>query len=51
MIENLKDELYQLENKEAKGAKHRANMRQELEGKNSSKTFLKYLKYRICKMR
>ena len=27
MIENLKDELYQLENKEAKGAKHRARGR------------------------
>ena len=27
MIENLQDELYQLENKQAKGAKHRANIR------------------------
>ena len=26
MIENLKDELYQLENKQAKGAKLRANI-------------------------
>ena len=27
MIENLKDELYQLKNKQAKGAKLRANIR------------------------
>ena len=27
MIENLQDELYQLENKQAKGAKLRANIR------------------------
>ena len=41
MIENLKDELYQLENKLAKGPKVRANNRWELEGKKSSKTFFK----------
>ena len=34
MIENLQDELYQIENKQAKGAKLRANIRWELEGKN-----------------
>ena len=34
MIENLQDELYQIENKQAKGAKLRANTRWELEGKN-----------------
>ena len=32
MIENLQDELYQLENEEAKVAKLGANIRQELEG-------------------
>ena len=32
MIENLQDELYQLENKQAKGAKLRANIRLEVEG-------------------
>ena len=34
MIENLQDELYQIENKQAKGAKLRANIRWELAGKN-----------------
>ena len=34
MIENLQAELYQIENKQAKGAKLRANIRWELEGKN-----------------
>ena len=43
MIENLKDELYKLENKLAKGAKIRANIRKELEGKKGSKTFFKVL--------
>ena len=33
MIENLQDELYQLENKQAKGAKLRANIRWKVEGK------------------
>ena len=41
MIENLKDELYQLENELAKGPKVRANNRWELEGKKSCKTFFK----------
>ena len=31
MIESLQDELHQIENKEAKGAKLRANIRWELE--------------------
>ena len=33
MIENLQDELYQLENKQAKSVKLRANIRLELGGK------------------
>ena len=33
MIENLKDEICYLENKQAKGAKLRVNIRYELEGK------------------
>ena len=41
MIENLQDELYQLENKQAKGAKLAANIAWELEGKKFSKTFFK----------
>ena len=41
MIEKLKGELYQLENKQAKGDKLRANIRQELEDKKCSKTFFK----------
>ena len=43
MIENLQDEIYQLGNKQAKGAKIRANIRQELEDKKCSKTFFKIL--------
>ena len=37
MIENLQDELYQLENKQAKGAKLGANIRQEVEGEKMLK--------------
>ena len=43
MIENLQDELYQIENKQAKDAKLRANIRWELEGEKCSKTFFKVL--------
>ena len=43
MIENLQNELDQLENKQAKGAKLRANIRQELEGEKGSKTFFRVL--------
>ena len=43
MIENLQDELYQLENKQAKYAKLGANIRQEMEGKKCSKTSFKIL--------
>ena len=43
MIENLQNELYQLENKQSKGAKLRANIRQELEGEKGSKTFFRVL--------
>ena len=32
MIQNLQNKLYRLENKQAKGAKFCANIRQELEG-------------------
>ena len=42
-MENLKDKLYQLENKKTKGAKLFANIRQVLEGKKCSKTFFKVL--------
>ena len=41
MIENLQNELYQLENKKAKCAKLCANIRQELEGEEGSKTFFR----------
>ena len=40
IIENLQNELYQLKKNQAKGAKLRANIRQELEG---SKTFFRVL--------
>ena len=43
MIENLKDETYQLENKQAKDAKLRANIRWELEDEKCSKNFFKVL--------
>ena len=43
MIENLQYKLYQLENKQAKSAKLRANIKQELEDEKGSKTFFKVL--------
>ena len=43
MVENLQDELYQLENKQVKGAKLVANIRQEVEGEKCCKTFFKIL--------
>ena len=43
MIENLQDELYQIENKQAKGAKLCANTRWKLESKICPKTFFKVL--------
>ena len=43
MIENLHDELYQLENKQTKGAKLVANIRLEMEGKKCLKNFFKVL--------
>ena len=45
-IENLQNELYQLENKQAKGAKLRANIR-SWRAKNAPKLSSKYLKDRI----
>ena len=39
MIENLQDELYQLEIKQAKGATLCANIKWGLDGKICSKTF------------
>ena len=50
MIENLQDELYQLENKQVKGAKLRANIR-SWRAKNFPKLSSKYLKDRICKIK
>ena len=43
MIENLQDELYELEKKQAKGDKLRTYIRWELEDKKYSKTFFKVL--------
>ena len=45
MIENLQNKLYQLENKQAKSAKLRANIKQELEDEKGSKTFFKVLEW------
>ena len=42
MIENLQDELYQIENKQA-SVKLRANIKGELEGKKWSRTFFKVI--------
>ena len=50
MIENLQDELYQLENKQAKGAKLRASIRSS-RAENAPKLSSKYLKDRICKIK
>ena len=50
MIEKLKNELYQLENKQAKGAKLCANIR-IWRAKNAPKLSSKYLKDRICKIK
>ena len=44
MIENLQNELYQLENKQAKGAKHYT-------ATGTSKRFSECLKNRICKFK
>ena len=44
MINTFQDELYLLESKQTKGAKIRANIRWDLEGKTCSKTFFKFLK-------
>ena len=46
MIENLQDEIYQLEKKQAKGAKLCANST-SWRVKNAPKLSSKYLKYRI----
>ena len=43
IIENLQDELYLLQNKQAKGAKLCADTRQNLESKKCSKTSFKVL--------
>ena len=43
IIKNLQDELYQLENKQAKGAKFCLNIKWHLEGDKCSKTFFKVL--------
>ena len=50
MIEKLEDKLYQLGNKQAKGAKLHSNIRLELRTKNAPKLFSKYLKGRIRKI-
>ena len=41
MNENLQDKFYQLENKQAKGARLCANIRWELKGENCSETFVR----------
>ena len=45
MIENLQNVLYQEENKQAKGAKLRGSIRQELEGEKGSKTLSESLNF------
>ena len=50
MIENLQDDLYQLENKQAKHAELCANIR-SWRTKNAPKLSSKYLKDRICKIK
>ena len=43
MIGNLQDQIYQLENKQAKIAKLCTNIRQDVEGEKCFKTFFKVL--------
>ena len=43
LINNLQDELYSLESKQARGAKIRANIRWDLEGEKCSTSFFKIL--------
>ena len=43
MTQKLQNEIYQYENKQAKGAKLCANIRQELESEKSSKSFFRVL--------
>ena len=43
IITDLQDELYQLENKQAKSAKHRPTIRWKLDGEKCSKTCFKVL--------
>ena len=50
MIENLQDELYQLENKQAKDAKLPANIRSWM-AKNAPKIPSQYLKGKIFKFK
>ena len=49
MVEKLQDKPYQLENKQAKDANLRANIK-SWRAKNARKIFSKYLKERICKI-
>ena len=51
MVKNLQDELYQLENKQAKGAKCRANIRLDWRTKNAPTLSPKYSEGRICKIK
>ena len=51
IIKNLQDELYQLENKQAKGAKFVLPSDGSLRAKNAPKLFSEYLKERICKIK
>ena len=44
MIENSQEKLRQVESKQSKGAKIRANIRWKLEGEKCSKTFFKIIK-------
>ena len=50
MIENLQDQLYQFDNKQAKSAKLRANIR-SWRAKYVPKLSSKYLKDRTCKIK
>ena len=49
MIENLPDELYQLESKQEKSAKLKANFVLELDGEKCSKTYFTVLERQYAK--
>ena len=51
MFKNLQNELYQLQNKQAKGAKPRLTLGRSCRAKKTAKLSPEYLKDKICKFK